>query len=138
MRRQMEDPGTTAEPRDALRRLIALRQHAEATLPIERSALAHDLIMLLADCDAQNKPPTVKQLLLGLPFSPAGVRLHLRKLAAKGWVREQPDAQDLRVRRILITEKLRLALQTYASRAEQEWQMSPRLRDQHTSGLPCR
>jgi hypothetical protein len=78
---------------------LALRQWEREHLPTGDSQLGYEVFMKLAELVASNgagQASLLKQLYLALPYSEKGIRLHLRRLEATGWIAIQKAGQDLR------------------------------------------
>lgn len=64
---------------------IKVRDWERSNLPIEQSALALDLFLVIAYNTLKGKPLTLKLLFHTIDFSEAGIRKHLKRLLADGW-----------------------------------------------------
>ena len=63
---------------------IEVRAWEKAHLPIEQSALALDLFLVIAYNTLCDRPLTLKLLFCSIDFSEAGIRKHLRRMLAEG------------------------------------------------------
>ena len=98
-------------------RTLALRRWEQAHLPTEASVLGFDLFMSLAQwaaADEGQRGGLLKQVYLGLPYSEKGLRLHLRKLEAEGWITLQRASRGVQ---FTLTGKYWDALERYV----QQW-----------------
>jgi DNA-binding MarR family transcriptional regulator len=57
----------------------------------------------LAASEGTGQPALLKQLYLELPYSEKGIRLHLRRLEATGWITVQKGGADGRGARIQLS-----------------------------------
>lgn len=102
-------------------RSLALRQWERQHLPTEASQVGFELFMSLAQWSARgltDRSSLLKQLYLALPYSEKGVRLHLRRLEATGWITVYRTREDSRAARVELSDKYWRVLADYA----QEWQ----------------
>ena len=102
---------------DIAARSLALRRWEQAHLPTEASVLGFDLFMSLAQWGADDegqRTGLLKQIYLGLPYSEKGLRLHLRKLEAEGWITLQRASRGVQFE---LTDKYWEALDRYV----QQW-----------------
>lgn len=84
-------------------------------LPTSQSALAFDLLALVAHQTTAADPIPLKQLFLSLhPYSEAGVRKQLRRCLVEGWLRLSESDVDKRVRHVLAEPKLLELFERYA------------------------
>ena len=60
--------------------LVAVQHWVRCNLPVEQSALAYDLILLVIDRTLTDSPLTLKELFHSLPYSETGVRKQLTRL----------------------------------------------------------
>ena len=99
---------------------LALRQWERQHLPTEASPVGFELLMRLAQWSAlgqHDRTALLKQLYLALPYSEKGVRLHLRRLEAQGWVKVQRASSDSRGTRVELSEMAWKLLSDYVK----EW-----------------
>jgi hypothetical protein len=78
--------------------LIQLMAWEKSNLPIEQSALALDLFLVIVHNTLRDRPLTLKQLFNSVDFSEAGIRKHLKRLLAEGWCSLEGSAKDKRLR----------------------------------------
>ena len=64
---------------------LKVRNWEKTNLPIEQSALAMDLFLVIAYNTLRGKPLTLKLLFHSIDFSEAGIRKHLRRMLSEGW-----------------------------------------------------
>jgi len=94
--------------------LLKVREWEQANLPLVRSALAYDLIILIAHHTAAGAPLSLKHLFILLNYSEAGVRKHLRYLISNEWISFEGVSNDKRIRVVIANPKLILSLKEYA------------------------
>jgi DNA-binding MarR family transcriptional regulator len=94
-------------------KLILLRAWEKSNLPIEQSALALDLFLVIAHNTLRDQPLTLKQLFNSVDFSEAGIRKHLKRLLAEGWCSLEGSAKDKRLRHVVAQAKMLAALDRY-------------------------
>lgn len=92
---------------------LKVRSWEKANLPIEQSALALDLFLLLTYNTLCGTPLTLKSLFNSLDFSEAGIRKHLRRLLSEGWCALEGSEHDKRLRHVVAQPKMILALEEY-------------------------
>lgn len=101
-------------------RSLALRQWERQNLPIEASLIGFELFMRLAEWSAagqRDRTTLLKQLYLALPYSEKGVRLHLRRLEAAGWVKVHRGTTDSRGAQVELSDVAWELLSSYV----EEW-----------------
>ncbi len=81
--------------------LVAVQHWVRCNLPVEQSALAYDLILLVIDRTLTDSPLTLKELFHSLPYSETGVRKQLTRLIKTGQMRIEVFRQDGRVRHVV-------------------------------------
>lgn len=96
-----------------LEKLIQLRAWEKSNLPIEQSALALDLFLVIAHNTLRDQPLTLKQLFNSVDFSEAGIRKHLKRFLAEGWCSLEGSAKDKRLRQVVAQAKMLAALDRY-------------------------
>lgn len=99
---------------------LALRQWERHHLPMESSLIGFELFLKLAQLSASGRSgqtTLLKQLYLALPYSEKGVRLHLRRLEAAGWIRVQRATKDSRGAQVELSDMAWRLLADYV----QEW-----------------
>jgi len=99
---------------------LALRQWERHHLPMESSLIGFELFLQLAQLSASGRSgraTLLKQLYLALPYSEKGVRLHLRRLEAAGWIRVQRANKDSRGAQVELSDMAWRLLSDYV----QEW-----------------
>jgi hypothetical protein len=94
-------------------KLIQLRAWEKSNLPIEQSALALDLFLVIVHNTLRDRPLTLKQLFNSVDFSEAGIRKHLKRLLAEGWCSLEGSAKDKRLRHVVAQAKMLAALDRY-------------------------
>jgi hypothetical protein len=95
--------------------VINVRNWERSNLPIEQSALALDLFLLIAYNTLRNKPLTLKSLFHSIDFSEAGIRKHLRRLLKEEWCLLVGADHDKRLRHVVAQPKMLAALEDYVS-----------------------
>jgi predicted transcriptional regulator len=93
--------------------LIQLMAWEKSNLPIEQSALALDLFLVIVHNTLRDRPLTLKQLFNSVDFSEAGIRKHLKRLLAEGWCSLEGSAKDKRLRHVVAQAKMLAALDRY-------------------------
>ena len=94
--------------------LLTVRKWEQTNLPLVKSALAYDLIVLIAHHTVLGTPLSLKHLFILLNYSEAGVRKHLRYLIRDGWISLEGISNDKRIRVVIAKPKLLLILKEYA------------------------
>lgn len=94
--------------------MLTVRGWEEENLPMERSALAYDLLAVTAHHTVVGTPLSLKHLFTLLNYSEAGIRKQLRRCINEGWISLQSVSNDRRVRVVAAQPKLLTALQEYA------------------------
>lgn len=97
----------------ATERALKVRDWERSNLPIEQSALALDLFLVIAYNSLRGKPLTLKLLFRSVDFSEAGIRKHLRRLLADGWCVLEGSDHDKRLRHVVAQPKMLYALEDY-------------------------
>lgn len=92
---------------------IKVRDWEKSNLPIEQSALALDLFLVIAYNTLKGKPLTLKLLFHSIDFSEAGIRKHLKRLLADGWCSLEGTEHDKRLRHVIAQPKMLSALTDY-------------------------
>lgn len=93
---------------------IRVRDWEKKHLPIEQSALALDLFLLISYNTLIGNPLTLKTLFHSIDFSEAGVRKHLRRLLSEEWCLLIGNERDRRLRHVVAQPKMLLALNAYS------------------------
>lgn len=93
---------------------ISVREWEKRHLPIEQSALALDLFLLIAYNTLIGKPLTLKILFYSIDFSEAGIRKHLRRLLNEEWCLLVGNEHDRRLRHVVAQPKMLQALNAYS------------------------
>lgn len=107
---------------------LALRQWERHHLPIESSLIGFELFLRLAHLSASGcvgQTALLKQLYLTLPYSEKGVRLHLRRLEAAGWIRTQRATKDSRGARVELSDMAWRLLSDYVQEWRRHWPSRP-------------
>lgn len=92
---------------------LKVRDWEKANLPIEQSALAMDLFLVIAYNTLRGKPLTLKLLFHSIEFSEAGIRKHLRRMLSEGWCALEGAQHDKRLRHVVAQPKMLTALTDY-------------------------
>jgi hypothetical protein len=95
--------------------VINVRNWEKNNLPIEQSALALDIFLLIAYNTLKNKPLTLKSLFHSIDFSEAGIRKHLRRLLREEWCLLVGADHDKRLRHVVAQPKMLAVLEEYVS-----------------------
>lgn len=98
---------------------LALRQWERQHLPTEGTQLGYEVFMKLAelvatdgaDCNAG----LLKRLYLALPYSEKGIRMHLRRLEATGWITTHKIGGEGRAVRIELSSAYWWLMTAYAA-----------------------
>jgi len=93
--------------------IICLLIRGNAILPIEQSALAMDLFLVIAYNTLRGKPLTLKLLFNSIDFSEAGIRKHLRRMLSDNWCSLEGTEHDKRLRYVVAQPKMLHALEDY-------------------------
>lgn len=99
----------------ATEKAIKVRAWEKAHLPIEQSALALDLFLVIAYNTLCDRPLTLKLLFCSIDFSEAGIRKHLRRMLEEGWCALEGCPHDRRLRRVVAQPKMLDALTDYVA-----------------------
>ena len=78
-------------------------------LPLGGSLVAYELLLNLYLHHARGEQVTIKALFAGIPYSDMGIRYHLRKLIAEGWLELKAADHDKRTRICIPTAQFDLA-----------------------------
>jgi hypothetical protein len=92
---------------------LKVRDWEKANLPIEQSALAMDLFLVIAYNTLRGKPLTLKLLFNSIDFSEAGIRKHLRRMLSDNWCSLEGTEHDKRLRYVVAQPKMLHALEDY-------------------------
>lgn len=92
---------------------LKVRDWEKANLPIEQSALAMDLFLVIAYNTLRGRPLTLKLLFHSIGFSEAGIRKHLRRMLSEGWCALEGAEHDKRLRHVVAQPKMLEALADY-------------------------
>jgi hypothetical protein len=92
---------------------LRVRYWEKANLPIEQSALALDLFLVIAYNTLRGQPLTLKLLFHSIDFSEAGIRKHLRRMLTEGWCVLEGNERDKRLRHVVAQPKMMDALADY-------------------------
>lgn len=95
--------------------VIKVRHWEKSNLPIEQSALALDLFLVIAYNTLKGKPLTLKSLFHSIDFSEAGIRKHLKRLLTDGWCSLEGTEHDKRLRHVVAQPKMLSALKDYTA-----------------------
>ncbi len=113
---------------------IQVRSWEKAHLPIEQSALALDLFLVIAYNTLCGRPLTLKLLFCSINFSEAGIRKHLRRMLADGWCTLEGSQHDRRLRLVVAQPKMLDALADYVSVLRDAFGVGRATTDSETSG----
>ena len=95
-------------------------------LPLDNSFISFDLLFKIGLAHIENDELTLKALFTGLPHSEMGMRYHLRRLLANGWIEVQPSLSDRRSKHLIATckllDQLKLLDQKFVKAVEQHMQ----------------
>ena len=92
---------------------MLVRDWEKQHLPVENSALALDLFLLISYNTLIDKPLTLKLLFHSTIFSEAGIRKHLRRWIDGEWCALEIDGRDKRLKFVVARPKMLLALSHY-------------------------
>lgn len=92
---------------------LKVRYWEKANLPIEQSALALDLFLVIAYNTLRGEPLTLKLLFHSIDFSEAGIRKHLKRMLTEGWCVLEGSERDKRLRHVVAQPKMLRALSDY-------------------------
>jgi hypothetical protein len=92
---------------------LKVRDWEKANLPIEQSALAMDLFLVITYNTLRGRPLTLKLLFHSIDFSEAGIRKHLRRMLTEGWCALEGAEHDKRLRHVVAQPKMLQALADY-------------------------
>jgi len=93
--------------------VMLVRDWEKKHLPVENSALALDLFLLISYNTLIDKPLTLKLLFHSTVFSEAGIRKHLRRWVDGDWCLLVGDVRDKRLKYVVAQPKMLLALSDY-------------------------
>jgi len=105
--------------------IIKVRHWEKENLPIEQSALALDLFMVIAYNTIKGKPLTLKQLFHSINFSEAGIRKHLKRLLTEDWCKLVGTEHDRRLRHVVAQPKMIESLSNYVNVLMDAYGQSP-------------
>jgi len=94
-----------------------LREALAPVLPYGPSLIPLDILAAVALANERGDPPTMKQLLAGLPYSATGIRYNLAQLLADGWVVKSALGDDRRLVFLLPSPKVAEAFARVRSQA---------------------
>ena len=94
---------------------LKVRVWEKTHLPIEQSALALDLFLVIAYNTLRGEPLTLKRLFHSLNFSEAGIRKHLRRMLNEGWCTLEGSEHDKRLRHVVAQPRMIEALSDYVA-----------------------
>ncbi len=97
--------------------LIRIREFEQHTLPIQHSALARDLFILIAYHTLKGEPISLKTLFYSVDFSEIGARKHLKRFLDEGWCSIRPSEQDKRKKYVVGEAKMLDAIRLYSQSA---------------------
>jgi len=90
----------------SLGKIIEFREWIKASLPLENSLVAFDIILFFSDCLVHSRTVTVKDLFESLPYSYTAVRYHYKRLLSNGWLEQKNDTNDLRVKYVYPSQRM--------------------------------
>lgn len=96
---------------------LALRRWEMENLPSNGSHLGFELFMtlVLEAATRNHQGVMLKHLYLSLPFSEKGLRLHIRRLEAEGWIGVQHAEDDYRSSRVQVNQRSWSLVEEYKS-----------------------
>lgn len=98
---------------------LAMRQWERQHLPTEGTQLGYEVFMKLAELVATDgascQAGLLKRLYLALPYSEKGIRLHLRRLEATGWITTHKMGDEGRAVRIALSPAYWQLMHAYAA-----------------------
>lgn len=96
---------------------LALRRWEMENLPCNGSHLGFELFMtlVLEAASRNHQGVMLKHLYLSLPFSEKGMRLHVRRLEAEGWISIQHAEDDYRSSRVQVNQHSWALVEEYKS-----------------------
>ena len=101
-----------------LEELVRTQRFEQERLPIERSMLCRELILLIALHTLKDRPLIVKALFHSVEYSELGARKHLRRLLKDGWCVLVPAKDDSRKRYVVAAEKMLELFRNYYASVE--------------------
>ena len=107
------EPKNNKELISIVEKVLKVRDWENVNLPIEQSALAMDLFLVIAYNSLSGKPLTLKLLFHSIAFSEAGIRKHLRRLLSNNWCALEGTERDKRLRHVVAQPKMLYALEDY-------------------------
>jgi hypothetical protein len=120
---ELEHHVSLADIEKAISHSLTLRRWQRDLLPIEANDLGFEVFMRLAQwCAARQRGQQMllKQLYLELPYSERGVRMHLRRLEAGGWIKiQRTHAGDTRSAEVELTNSAWTVLEDYVRSCRQ-------------------
>jgi DNA-binding MarR family transcriptional regulator len=69
--------------------------------------ISYDILIIVINAELEEKQLPVKSLLVELPYSVMGIRLHLKKLIKDKWLALEKNESDRRFKNVKPTDKLR-------------------------------
>lgn len=90
-------------------RLMAFRSLIHENLQIQSTLIPLDILLLVLENDGI-RDVTIKLLLSGLSHSQTGVRYHLKRMIADGWLALSKGELDKRNTFVTLTTRARIAL----------------------------
>ena len=93
--------------------VMLVRAWEKKHLPVENSALALDLFLLISYNTLIDKPLNLKLLFHSTIFSEAGIRKHLRRWIDGEWCLLVGDVRDKRLKYVVAQPRMLLALAEY-------------------------
>ncbi len=87
--------------RDLATALVNVQHWVRGNLPVEQSALAYELILLVLERTLNGSPLTLKELFHSLPYSETGIRKQLVRFVKGGTMRIEVSRRDGRVRHVV-------------------------------------
>lgn len=88
-------------------KLVEILESKYNFLPIETSLIAYEIILITMSYHFEEKELTLKVLFSNKNFTEMGARYHLNRLIKNGWLSSEKSENDLRVKVIQPTEKLK-------------------------------
>lgn len=93
---------------------LRVREWERENLPIEQSAMALDLFLIISYNTLIEKPLTLKLLFHSTGFSEAGIRKQLRRFVSEQWIKLEGNGKDRRLKYVVAQPKMLIALAAYS------------------------
>jgi len=93
---------------------LKVREWERENLPIEQSAMALDLFLIISHNTLLEKPLSLKLLFHSTGFSEAGIRKQLRRLINEQWITLEGSHKDRRLKHVVAQPKMLITLAAYS------------------------